>query len=71
MVQHLKQTLKKQLKNNSEIVALLVMVIGTIALMMAVENHREANRQAYAKAHNCTWHWMGTMYGDNRDYICK
>lgn len=71
MVRHRKQTLKQQLKNNWEVMIMLVIALGMVALGMMVEDRREANRQAYAKAHNCTWHYTGTFYGDNRDSICK
>lgn len=50
---------------------MLVIALGMVALGMMVEDRREANRQAYAKVHNCTWHYTGTFYGDNRDSICK
>lgn len=71
MVQSLKQTLKQQLKNNWEVVMMLVIAFGMVALGIMVEDRREANCQAYAKTHNCTWHYTGTFYGDNRDSICK
>lgn len=71
MVRHQKQTLKQQLKNNWKVVIMLVIALGMVALGMMVEDRREANRQAYAKTHNCTWHYTGTFYGNNRDSICK
>lgn len=71
MVRHQKQTRKQQLKNNWKVVIMLVIALGMVALGMMVEDRREANRQTYAKTHNCTWHYTGTFYGDNRDSICK
>ena len=71
MVRHQKQTLKQQLKNNWKVLVVLVVALGMIALGIAVEGHREANRQAYAKSHNCTWQYTGTFYGDDRDSVCK
>lgn len=71
MVRRPKQTLKQQLKNNLGMIVILVIVFGMVVLGIVAENHREANRQAYAKRNNCTWYATGTMYGDDRDFICK
>lgn len=71
MTQRQKQTLKQQLKNNWEVPVVLAIVFGMIALGIVVEGRREANRQSYAEAHNCTWQYTGTFYGDNRDSVCK
>lgn len=49
----------------------ILAIIAIIAGFIAIENHREANRAAYAKANNCTWEATGTWYGDDRDFICK
>ena len=66
------QTLRtnKTNKNRSIVVAILV-AIGLVALTIKVEDSRTANRIAYAKANNCTWHYTGTFYGDDRDSVCK
>ncbi len=29
------------------------------------------NLREYEIANDCEWTWQGTMYGDDRDYICK
>lgn len=71
MVRRQKQTLKQQLKNNWEVVIMLAVSLVMGVLGIVAENRREANRQTYAKTHNCTWHYTGTFYGDNRDSICK
>lgn len=57
-------------KNRSIAVAILV-AIGLVALTIKIEDSRNANRIAYAKANNCTWHYTGTLYGDDRDSVCK
>ena len=66
------QTLRtnKTNKNRSIVVAILV-AIGLVALAIKIEDSRTANRISYAKANNCTWHYTGTFYGDDRDSICK
>ena len=66
------QTLRtnKTNKNRSIAVAILV-AIGLVALTIKIEDGRTANRIAYAKANNCTWHYTGTFYGDDRDSVCK
>ena len=66
------QTLRtnKTNKNRSIAVAILV-AIGLVALTIKMEDSRTTNRIAYAKANNCTWHYTGTFYGDDRDSVCK
>ena len=66
------QTLRtnKTNKNRSIAVAILV-AIGLVALTIKIEDSRTANRIAYAKANNYTWHYTGTFYGDDRDSVCK
>ena len=71
MARHQKQTLKQQLKNNWKVLVMLLITFGLVALTVKIEDNREANRLAYAKANNCTWHYTGTFYGDDRDSVCK
>lgn len=71
MARHQKQTLKQQLKNSWKVLVMLLITFGLVALTIKIEDNREANRLAYAKANNCTWHYTGTFYGDDRDSVCK
>lgn len=49
------------------ILCFIIVLLGGMVL-----NYRqEAQMQAYAAENNCEWHYQNTMYGDNRDYICK
>ena len=50
---------------------MLLITFGLVALTIKIEDNREASRLAYAKANNCTWHYTGTFYGDDRDSVCK
>lgn len=52
------------------IIALALAIVG-IAICGAVNYKRATDLQAYAEANNCQWSATGTMYGDNRDYICR
>lgn len=45
--------------------------ILALAGLFLIGQHRQNQRQAYAKANNCTWYATGSMYGDDRDFICK
>ena len=48
------------------VVAILLLLAGMILL----SNHRNARMERYAKANSCTWNATGSMYGDDRDFIC-
>lgn len=53
-------------------IAIVVLAITVAALLGAIVSlKRSADLQNYAVANNCTWTYQGTMYGDNRDYVCK
>lgn len=41
-----------------------------LAIMLAGRIDK-AQMDAYAAANDCTWQATGTLYGDNRDFICK
>lgn len=57
------------MKKNIVIAALagIVIVLGALVINMKKAN----NLREYAIANDCTWTYQGTMYGDDRDYICK
>lgn len=49
-----------------------VLACAVIVLAGVIVNMKRANDlRNYAIANNCTWAYQGTMYGDDRDYICK
>ena len=57
---------------NIKNIIIVVLAVVVIVLAGLVKNvHMENNMIKYAAANNCTWTWQGTMYGDDRDYICK
>lgn len=45
---------------------IVVLLLGVILQLKRANNLRE-----YALANNCEWVYQGTMYGDDRDFICK
>ena len=50
-------------------------IIGGLILLAFVgialiQGHRNRRMKEYAKANNCTWSATGSMYGDDRDFIC-
>ncbi len=49
-----------------------VLACAVIVLAGVIVNIKRANDlRSYAVQNNCTWTYQGTMYGDDRDYICK
>ena len=56
---------------SKKLIIALALVIAGIAICGAVNYKRATDLQAYAEANNCQWSATGTMYGDNRDYICR
>ncbi len=49
----------------------IAVAIASVATYIGVQMNRANNLHEYALANNCIWQYQGTMYGDNRDYICK
>lgn len=52
---------------------LIAILAGLVVILLGavIGLKRTISRQEYAIANNCQWTWQGTMYGDDRDYICK
>ncbi len=53
------------------VIVLIGVLVGLLLLGVWIERRRETNREAYAAKYDCEWVWQGTLYGDDRDYICK
>ena len=64
-------TIQKQTHQNNRLVTIISLAIAFMAVVYAINTHRAAQLASYAAANNCTWHYNGTAYGDNRDYTCK
>lgn len=59
-------------KNQPNTITLIICIIITaLAVAYAIGQREHANMVQYAAANNCTWHATGTMYGDDRDYVCS
>lgn len=54
-----------------KLLIVLALAIAGIAICGAVNYKRATDLQAYAEANDCQWSATGTMYGDDRDYICR
>lgn len=67
MHRSVKQT---QPKNNNAIITVCI-VITICAVMFGLGQREDAQMARYAQANNCTWVATGTLYGDNRDYVCN
>lgn len=50
---------------------LIVLALAVIAICGAVNLKRATDLQAYAENNNCQWQATGTMYGDDRDFVCR
>lgn len=48
-----------------------VVCVMLIMLGVIIGLKRTLRMTNYAMANDCTWHYQGTAYGDDRDYICK
>lgn len=46
--------------------AIIVLLLGVILNLK-----RSYDQEIYAIANDCEWSATGTMYGDDRDFICK
>lgn len=54
------------------LIVILAIIIALITVFVVSKlNARDARMASYAENNNCTWHYTGTMYGDDRDLICK
>lgn len=62
---------QKQTQQNNRLVTIISLIVALVAVVYAINTHRAAQLASYAATNNCTWHYNGTAYGDNRDYICK
>lgn len=41
-----------------------------VAGLIAISHYKNKQMDNYAKTHSCTWRATGTMYGDDRDFVC-
>ena len=57
----------EKMKEKIIIGGLILLAFAGIAL---IQDHRNRRMKEYAKVNNCTWHATGSMYGDDRDFIC-
>lgn len=52
--------------------AIIVLSAAVVVLLGVVMNLKRAySLREYAIANSCEWVYQNTMYGDDRDYICK
>lgn len=53
-------------------IAIIALSAAVVVLFGVVMNLKRAySLREYAIANNCEWTYQNTMYGDDRDYICK
>ncbi len=53
-------------------ILITLLACAVVVLAGVIVNIKKANDlRNYAIANDCTWTYQGTMYGDDRDYICK
>lgn len=60
---------KKQFIFLTVVLAIIIALIT--AFIISKLNTREMRMNEYARNNNCTWHYTGSAYGDDRDLICK
>lgn len=57
------------MKIKNIVISAMAFIIG--CLLVVILNQRRANNMAnYAITHNCEWVATGSMYGDDRDFLC-
>lgn len=56
--------------NKNIIIGGLAFVI-VLMFRVGIELKHNYDRELYAIKHNCKWSWEGTMYGDDRDFVCR
>ena len=57
------------MKIKNIVIAVMAFIIG--CLLVVILNQRRTNNMAnYAIANDCEWVATGTMYGDDRDFLC-
>lgn len=61
----------KTTKTTTLTINVILALVAVFAVAFGIGEHRNAQMTAYAAQNNCEWVYQGTMYGDNRDYICK
>lgn len=54
-----------------QLILAVVALVGCATFYVAYQIKSASDLHEYAIANNCTWQYQGTMYGDDRDYICK
>lgn len=58
--------------NKAKNIAIAVLAGAVVILFGVVVNLKRAySLREYAIANNCTWTYLNTAYGDDRDYVCK
>lgn len=60
----------KNMEKKNIVIGALVLVV-VLMLGVIVNLKRAHDLAVYAITNDCTWTATGTMYGDDRDYICK
>ena len=67
MYRSVKQT---QPKNNNSVLTIICLLLAFAGVMYGTAQREQLQMERYAINNNCEWKATGTLYGDNRDYIC-
>lgn len=57
------------MKTKNIVIVVMALIIGCL-LVVILDQRRTNNMANYAIANNCEWVATGTMYGDDRDFLC-
>lgn len=53
-------------------IVIAVLIVAVVIMLGVIRSLKQAySLREYAITNNCTWQWQGTVYGDDRDYVCK
>lgn len=62
----------KEINMKVKNIVIVVLIIAVVIMLGVIRSLKRAySLREYAIANDCTWQWQGSVYGDDRDYVCK
>lgn len=59
------------MKDKKKLIIVALSFVIVMLLLVGKNIKSEYDMRLYAIRNNCTWSYQGTMYMDNRDFICR
>lgn len=68
----LRHEVKTSKNINFKNIAIVILAAAVVILLGVIMNLKRAySLREYSISNNCTWTYMNTAYGDDRDWVCK